>query len=247
MDAGYDAPMIEPMEPRRLLAAPPVVAVTMTGTAGQVTGVVLTFGVPLDPVSAQVVDAYSVSKKTQGDDSSVGPVDTGSGGVTRRVRFASAVYEPGARTVTLTPTEPFDLGRRFRRLRVSGGGPNAVMAATGAPIDGDGDGRAGGNVVIHSRVVRASGFTFREADGDRARLRLSGPGSLRVWSDARRNIPPVVFLVGTNPSQSSLTGSVVRARRTGDGVVTIRGISQAALASVPLLANPAFNVEVVNP
>ena len=237
-------PMIESMESRRLLAATPVVAITMSGTGGQVTGVILTFGVPLDPASAQNVDAYSVSKKTKGDDSS--PVG-GSDGDTRRVQFRTAAYDPATQSVTLTPTEPFDLGRKFRRLRVTGSGTNAVRTATGAPIDGDGDGQAGGNAVIHSRVIRAGGFTFREADGDRARLRLAGPGALRVWSDARRNIPPVIFLVGTNPARSTLTGSVIRARRTGDGVVTIREISQTTLASVPLLTNPAFNVQVVNP
>ena len=240
-------PMIEAIEPRLLLAATPVTAVTLAGTAGQITSVVLTFAVPLDPVSAQNVNAYSISKHVSGDDSSIGPIDTGSGGSTRRVRFASAAYDPAAGTVTLTPTEPFDLARKFRRMRVSGNGPNTVKGAAGAPIDGDGNGQPGGNVVIHSRVVRAGGFTFREADGDRARLRLTGPGTLRVWSDRKRIIPPVVFMFGTNPGQSTLTGSVVRNRRRGDGVVTIRQISQTSLASVPVLTNPAFNVVVVNP
>jgi hypothetical protein len=87
---------------------------------------------------------------------------------------------------------------------------------------------------------------FKEADGDSARLRLSGPGVLRVWSDRRRNIAPVIFLSDTDSSRSTLSG-VVRQRRGGDGVVTIRQINGASTAAVPLLADPAFQVLVVNP
>jgi hypothetical protein len=239
--------MIEAMEPRRLMAVTAVSEVTMTGSAGQILGVVLTFRVPLDPASAQNVNAYSISKKTKGEDSSFGPIDTSTDGTTRRVRFSAAVYDSAAQTVTLTPTEPFDLARKFKRLRVSGNGPNAVKAPTGAPIDGDGNGKPGGNAEVHSRVVRASHFNFKEPDGDTARLRLSGPGTLRVWSDKKRIISPVVFLFGTNPGQSTLTGTVHRNRRHGDGIVTIGEISQTTLASVPLLTDPAFRVEVVNP
>jgi hypothetical protein len=239
--------MIEPMESRLLMAATVVSQVTMTGTAGQVLGVILTFRVPLDPVSAQNVDAYSISKKTKGEDSSFGVIDTSTPGKTRRVRFSSAFYDPAAQTVTLTPTEPFDVARKFKRLRVSGNGPNAVKTPAGTPIDGDGNGKPGGNAEVHSRVVRSSHFNFREADGDTARLRLGGPGTLRVWSDKKRIISPVVFLFGTNAGQSVLAGTVHRNRKHGDGVVTIRQISQTSLATVPLLTDPAFHVEVVNP
>jgi hypothetical protein len=239
--------MVEQLEARQLLAATPVVLIGIAGSSGQISGVVLTFGVALDAASAQNVEAYSITKRVSGDDSSFAGIDTSSGGGTRRVTFRSAVYDPAARSVTLTPTEPFDLARRFRRLRVSGVGANAVKEVSGTPIDGNGDGRAGGDAVVYSRVLRVSRFVFKEADGDTARLRLSGPGKLRVWSDRRRNIPPVVFLFGTDASRSSLTGSVVRHRRTGDGVVTIHQITGTSSASVPLLADPAFRVNGVNP
>lgn len=238
--------MVENLEPRRLFAATPVVAVSIDGTAGQIAAVVLTFNTPLDPASAQNVKAYSISRKTKGDNSSFGLIDTSSPGDTRRVRIESAVYDPATQTVTLRPSEPFDLGRRFRRLRVSGAGANAIMDAEGAPIDGNGDGRPGGDAIIHSRVLRSSRFVFKEADGDAARLRLTGPGVMRVWSDGRRNIPPVVFLTFTDPAASTLTGTVRRGRR-GDGVVTIRQLTGTSAASVPLLSDPAFRVEVVNP
>jgi hypothetical protein len=120
------------------------------------------------------------------------------------------------------------------------------MTATGAPLDGNGDGKPGGDAILHSRVVRASRFNYREADGDMMRLRLTGPGVLRVWSDHRRNVAPDVFLFGTNASQSTLTGTVKKGRH-GDGVVTLHQISGTATAVVPLLVDPAFRVEVNNP
>jgi hypothetical protein len=162
------------------------------------------------------------------------------------VQFQSATWDAGTQSVTLTPTEPFDLARRFKRLRVSGAGPNAVKNAAGAPIDGNGDGKAGGDAIIHSRVIRASHFNFREADGDSARLKLAGPGILRVWSDRRRNIAPDVFLFLTSAPQSTLTGTV-RKGRHGDGVVTIHQVTGTSTATVPLLNDPAFRVDVANP
>jgi hypothetical protein len=238
--------MIEHLESRRLLAATPVSAITINGTAGQINGVVLTFSVPLDPTTAQNVKAYSISKKHKGDESSFGVIDTSTPGGTRRVRFKSAVYDPATQTVTLTPTDAFDLGRRFKRVRISGSGPNAISTATGAQIDGNGDGKPGGDAILHSRVVRASNFNYREADGDQARLHLSGPGVLRVWSDHRRNVAPDVFLFATNASQSTLSGTVKKGRH-GDGVVTLHQISGTSTAVVPLLVDPAFHVEVNNP
>ena len=239
--------MVEHLEGRQLLAATPIVSVGINGTAGQITGVVLTFNVPLDPASAQNVEAYSISKRTSGESSSFGGIDTSSGGTTRRVKFQSAVYDPAAQSVTLTPADSFDLGRRFRLLRVLGEGPNAVKDAAGAPIDGNGDGRAGGHAVVHSRVLRGPRYHLKEADGDTLRLRLTGPGVLRVWSDHRKHIAPVVFLFGADPARSTLSGTVVRNRRAGDGVVTIHQLTGTASAAVPVLADPAVRVHVVNP
>ena len=78
-------------------------------------------------------------------------------------------------------------------------------------------------------------------------LRLTGPGTLRVWSDHRKNIAPVVFLFGADASRSTLSGSVLRNRRNGDGVVTIHQLTGATSASAPVLADPAVRVNVVNP
>lgn len=240
--------MVETMESRRLFAAPAVVRVSMTGAVEAITGVTLTFRVPLDAASAQNVNAYSISRNVKGEDSSFGGIDTGTtGGGTRRVRFTSAVYDPAAQTVALTPSVPFNLPKRFRRLRVIGTGANAVNDATGTPIDGDGDGAPGGSDVITVRVGRSRHFNYKEADGDVGRFKLAGPGRLWAFADKRQNVAPILFLSGANPLKSRLTGSVVPNRRAGDGVVSIAELTGTSSASTPLLTDPAFRVEIVNP
>ena len=218
----------------------------MTGIVDAVTGVVLTFGVPLDPASAQNVNAYSISRNVKGEDSSFAGIDTSTGGGTKRVRFTSAVYDPGAQTVTLTPTVPFNLPKRFRRLRVSGAGENAVKDVSGVPIDGDGDGTPGGSEVFTVRVGRSKHFNYKESDGDVARFNVRGPGRLWAFAAKRRGIPPILFLSDADPARSSLTASV-KPSRSGDGVVTIGQLTGASQASTDLLTNPAFHVLVVNP
>jgi hypothetical protein len=121
------------------------------------------------------------------------------------------------------------------------------MSGTGAPIDGDGDGAPGGGDVITLRVGRSRHFNYEEADGDVGRFRLAGPGRLWAFADKRQNVAPILFLTGTNLLKSKLTGSVVSNRRSGDGVVTIAELTGASSASTPLLADPAFRVEIVNP
>jgi len=236
------------MEPRRLLAAP-VVAITVQGTEQEVTGIVLTFNVPLDAASAQNPAAYFVGRdKVEGSDKFWDPLDLSDPPkVSERVRLQSATYDAAAQTVTLTPASTFDLFGKFRRVRISGRGEAPVRDAAGNPIDGNGDGAPGGNAVLRARIVKASRFSFREADGDRARLRLHGPGKLWALTSRQREFAPVIFLNKTNALKSGLTGSVVRHRRTGDGVVTLRQLSGTAFASLPLLADPAFRVEVLTP
>ena len=237
------------MESRRLMAASPVVGMTMTGTEQEVTGIVLKFATPLDPVTAQNPKAYFVrrDRKTGGgtifDFFGIDTTQT----VTRRVTLQSAVYDAAAQTVTLTPATPFDLVKRFRRVRVAGRGRLAVKDAAGLTIDGDGNGVAGGSLVLRNHVARVSRLTFREPDGDRARLRLVGPGKIWEVVSRRRVFPPILFLNKTNALKSGLLGHVVRNPRTGDGVVTIGQVTGTTFAAVPILGDPAFHFVTVNP
>jgi hypothetical protein len=243
--------MIEAMEPRRMLAAPVVVGMTMAGTETEVTGVVLTFSQPLDPATAQNPRAYFMGRttKTNPGDSLFDPFGLFDQLETKtvRVRVASAAYDPAAQTVTLTPAVPFNLNQKFRRIRISGGGNDAVNDASGARIDGNYNGKPGGDLIVRTRLTRAKSFNFRDADGDRARLRLDGPG--RIWAvrSKQRLFPPVLFLNRTNALKTELTGKVKRDPKTGDGVATIGQISGVTFAAVSILTDPAFRVNVVSP
>lgn len=239
---------VEPMEPRRLLAGPQVVALTMLGSEQEVTGIVLTFSAPLDPASAQNPKAYLIGQTKVTGEHGFDPLGLSDRPREKvRVQLQSAVYDPAAQTVTLTPAAPFNLFDKFRRIRISGRGETAVRDAAGVPIDGDNNGTPGGSLLVRARLVRSSAVTFREADGDRVKLRLEGPGRLWAVVSRTRGFAPVVFLNRTNALRSSLDGSVVRHRRTGDGVATVRQISGTTFAAVPLLVDPAFRVEIANP
>jgi hypothetical protein len=245
---AMELPAVESMEPRRLLAGP-VAAMIILGTEQEVTGIVLTFKVALDPASAQNLDAYFVGRdKVKGEDKFWDPLNLHDPPkVSERVKLQSAVYDPAAQTVTLTPATPFDIFDKFRRVRVSGRGTVAVRDAAGVVIDGNGDGTPGGSALVRARVVKTSRFNFREPDGDRAHFRLVGPGKIWAVTSRRRDFAPVLFLNRTSALSSGLIGKVTPNRRTGDGVVTIRQISGTAFASVPILADPAFRVEVASP
>lgn len=232
-----------------MLATTPVVALAMTGSEQEITGVVLTFNVDLDPATAQDPRAYFLGRNRKaGGDAFWDPLGLNDPKAsTDRIKLQSAMYDPTSRTVTLTPATPFNVFDKLRRIRVSGRGPTAVKDAAGVPLDGNGDAGPGGNAVLRTRITRTTTLTFREADGDRARLRLLGPGKIWAVVSRGRDFPPLLFLNKTSALKTGLTGNVVRNRRTGDGVVTIRQISGTAFASVPLLLDPAFRVEVVTP
>jgi hypothetical protein len=239
-------PVTERLEPRRLFAT--VVAQELVGSELAVTSVVLTFDGPLNPVTAQNVDAYSLTRAVrQKQESFFDFLPDGTDTDVRRVRLQSAVYDDAARTVRLTPVSPFDVRETLRRIRVRGRGALAVTDAAGVPLDGNGDGTPGGDAVVQYRYARAEALSYRDADGDRVRLRLRGPGQIVSLRDTRRpSSGPILFLRDTNGLRSVLRGSVVR-HRTGDGVATIRQLTGASFAAIEIANNPAFRVEITNP
>jgi hypothetical protein len=63
------------------------------------------------------------------------------------IRLASATYDPEARTVTLVPAVALTTSQTFR-LTVIARPPRGVRDVQGRFLDGNGDGRAGGNFTI---------------------------------------------------------------------------------------------------
>jgi hypothetical protein len=249
MSYPFCTPIPEALESRIVFSGPTLVAMHFTGTEQEVTSVVLTFSDRLDPASAQNANAYFVGRNTPGTkDAFWDPLDLNDNSPQAdRIPMRSAVYDDASQSVTLTPATAFNVMDRLRRVRVSGRGASAVKDAAGVPFDGNHDGRPGDSGVMRLRVQATKNVVFRDADGDRARVRLSGPGKIVSITATRRQTPPILFLNRTNALKSGVIGSVARNRRTGDGVATIRQLSGTAFATVGILTNPLFRIEIVNP
>ena len=121
--------------------APPVAvqAVTLsTNRRRLVTSVVLTFSGSLDPGSARRTANYRLA--TAGKGGSYVAKNA------RSIKIKAAAYDATSDTVTLTPAAPFSLGKPVQ-LRVNGSADGGLDDAAGRPIDGDRDGRPGGDFV----------------------------------------------------------------------------------------------------
>jgi len=114
-----------------------VTALRRTGVNSQPTTLVLTFSAPLDAAHAQHVRNYTLVP--------VGPTGR-SRPHTLPIPIASAVYAPGALTVTLSPRRHLDL-HRYYRLTVNGTPPAGLSSFDGVFLDGSGSGRPGSDYV----------------------------------------------------------------------------------------------------
>ena len=251
--AGAVEPLAEPLADT---AGPQLVRLHLVGPYDAVTQLVLTFNEPLDPATAQDTAAYQVLRRIHREDDDDGglienPFDDGDGADTDivRVRFDSAVYDDAARSVTLTAANPFRADKRFRNFRIAGGNERALKDVSGNLLDGDADGTAGDPVVMTFKSRRGGRLTLRDTDGDRATLRLRGPGRMFTLLHRKpRRVPsdPLIFLDRTRPDRSELSGTV-RPGRNGDGVVDIEQITGIATANVTFLSDPAFRIGVAQP
>jgi hypothetical protein len=265
---GHDRALVETLEKRSLMsvsaaASPPVAAaaddpaadVTPPTLVGeqllgtdprQVTGVVLTFSEALDPVSAQDLKNFRVGRRTDqkqnyNPDNQVDQKAFKDG----LIRFTSAVYDPVAFTVTLTPKEPFNITRKFRTIRVLARGPNrGVKDVAGNILDGDGNGKAMGDAVEQFTFRRAQRVQYEEWDGDDVTIWLTGPG--RLW--VLRNTPDgkvfgrgnaLRLYVDKTDTSAVVTGKV---EGTGDGVAVIDELINAYSADVQISQSAVFQI-----
>jgi hypothetical protein len=242
---------VELLEHRRLMAIQgPVVAQQFIGTVDAVTAVVLHFDVPLDPATASNVNAYRMVRKfhTSGSDGFGGFGGSEGSNDSNRIQLSSANYDPVANTVTLHPVRAsFPLRRSFTVIVVEGTGPDAIKQADGQVIDGDGNGKAGGDLNLRYKSRAGKSFNFKELDGDSARLRVTGPGNLFYFLPIRGRSSPSVFLRDTDTT-TILSGTVKQGKR-GNGTVNIAQVTDNddLVTGQVTLADPPFLVRALPP
>ena len=244
----------EPLEPRLLFSAKhgvgPVVAQQFIGDIKHITAVVLYFdpATPLDPAAASNPAAYRLVKKsTKLDNPDAGDIFFGDDGskTTKifRIKLQSATYDPVANSVTLKPVaSSFEIGRDFTVIVVEGTGADPLKLADGSVIDGDLNGKPGGDLNIRYKANPRTALTWKDADGDTAKLRVKGGGRLFYFLPTNARSSPSIFMRESTAS-TILSGTVKQAKH-GDGIINIAQISDnddTDLAQITL-TNPPFAV-----
>jgi hypothetical protein len=215
-------------------AGPLVTTLGETGASRGITGFRVKFDRAMDAARADRVGNYVL-------------VGVSGSGRRTRIGLLSAASEAAGRRVKVTTVRPFNQ-RRFRRLEIRlRGGPGGLTDTRGRRLDGDQNGRAGGDALIRFGLRLGSTLRVRERDGDRATIRLrrggtidaivpiGGPTTLRTqfWI-----LDPIAF-------RSTLSG-VVQQSPSGDGIVVIAEIIGLDKVNTrPLLTNTSFRVNTL--
>ncbi len=129
-----------------VVVVPEVVGLRRSGIHHQPTHLVLTFSELLDPSRAQDLSNYTLV--APGHDGRFGTRDD------QVIRVNSATYDPNTRTVTLSPSRHLNWYRRYR-ITVKGTGAAGLTDLAGNLLDGNGDGRSGGDYVA---IIRGYGL-----------------------------------------------------------------------------------------
>jgi hypothetical protein len=240
------------------VAGPRLLRFRVLGSPYGVTGIRLEFDEPLASGPAQRQENYVLrgdfTSRDTGSERSVdseGNLSVGDRTVDE-IGIAGATYDDAARLVTLRRERGFLLSH-LRTLHVRSG-PDGLRDPAGNFFDGDDDGQAGGVGVLRFRTTWGRRVTFFDADGDRVRLQLSGPGRLFVFrqiskgGEGRRKGNAVqVWIADSTSMETSLSGTVNPSARGGDGQTSIGEILSVDEAQVKLLSDPRFQVGAVIP
>jgi hypothetical protein len=124
---------------------------------------------------------------------------------------------------------------------VLGTGKHAVLDANGKAIDGDSNGKPGGNFTYRFSMSVARTVSYKTTSGDLVKLSLSGPGKI-VTIMPSNTATPVIDLLDTDPADSILTGTLHKGRK-GLGYAVIDQLNGSASADVQL--GDEFHVNAV--
>jgi hypothetical protein len=243
------------------VTGPRLIGFRILGSPFGVTGIRLTFDEPLDPGRARREDNYvlrgdftarDMGRERSADSDGDFSDSAGYGRHFDEIGLSGVTYDDTARAVTLWRDHGFLLSH-LHTLHVRSG-PGGLRDPAGNFFDGDNDGQAGGTGVLRLRTTWGKRVNYFDADGDRVRLRLSGPGRLFVFrqiskgGEGRRKGDAVqVWISESTTPQTTLSGSVTPSPKGGDGRTNIGEIVSADEARIDLLGDPSFQVGTVIP
>jgi hypothetical protein len=121
----------------------------------------------------------------------------------------------------------------------------SVRDVAGNRIDGNEDGRPGGDEIEKFTFRRGGNVPYGELDGDNVTLRLSGPGRLWVLRKTQggrvlnRGDALRVYIEDADPTRSIVTGKV---GGRGNGVAVIDELVNTSTAQVQIIGDPAFQI-----
>jgi subtilisin-like proprotein convertase family protein len=208
-----------------------VAGVRLAGTKKVVQNVFIDFEQPISKASAEQLRNYEM--RDAGFDGVFGSFDD------RVIPLAVPQYFAAQNRVVLTSIRGFGLNRLYR-LMVA----DEVTSPGGTPIDGDGDGVAGGDFVAF--VLRGYRADYRDSDGDFVHLELpKRAGLFDLILDADRDGSTIRLetdVPGQNvtPGRSRLSGRVTRSNGSdGEAVFdTLTGSTGISLDGLPRCPSP---------
>jgi RHS repeat-associated protein len=176
--------------------APPLVTMTVVqegfNKKHQVTQVLARFSGPADAGRADATAAYRLTI--------AGKHGSFTARNARAIALASAAYSGATDSVALAPKKPFNLGKPVQ-LRVSGELPSGLTDALGRLIDGDRDGRPGGDAVA---ILSKTGASVAD-------LRRRGTSPVAVI----RAVDRLLTAVSRGGTHHSLITTARRGRESG--------------------------------
>jgi hypothetical protein len=209
---------------------PQVLKLGMTGPSRGISGMVVTFDRDLDPAKAVALTNYSlraVGKGTKSD-----------------VVFASAVYDPVARNVTLAATQTFEQ-TQFKTLQVKvNGKKDGIADLNNIPL-GSKNGKSGTDAKFTFKIVTGETVTIKDTDGDVATITVANGGHLDGILLAGRKFLFQAWILDPIALSTTVSGTVTK-KPKGDGIVVISeiiGLDKKEFT--PLLINPSFRVNTL--
>jgi hypothetical protein len=223
---------VEPVTPTtRVTNVQPV------GSAQSITGFVVTFNGPLDPTTAGDVRGYRILRPytiidnrnlwqwlfSEHSKTSIGYAP---------YKLSTAVYDSQTDSVTLTLSSALPVKKGVLMAEVMGTGTHAVLDANGKAIDGDANGKAGGNYVNRISMSVSKSVTYQTTTGEIVKLSLSGPGEIIAVVPSGTKTP-VIDLIDTDSAYSILTGKI-RKGRNGEASAVLDELNGTANADIQL-------------